>query len=343
MQTASLVAVLLADALLPVLPALHALRLQGLPDRGPPATSAALRRGCMIDNTHVVVLARHGRGHGAGAGDGGLRRALRLRLRGAREGRRQPLGPRRAPLRLHREQLPRRARPSRTSADLNAQALAWCDKVNATRKRHLHASAARALRRRAAPPAARCRSGCPRSTCSTTGSSTSRATSRCTRNRYSVPAALDRPAAWRCARRKDRVDIFDGPRGVASHAALRARRAGPTCCSPSTGHRAGQGQTAGARPEETGPARSRARAAASYVAALEEAAVATRRPSPCGGCSRMRREYPEGAVPRRRRGRRALRPVRPRPARAHGAPAASPATTSSLPADERHRGGDDER
>ena len=133
-------AVLLADALLPVLPALHALRVQGLPRPTRSRYFGGACRRCMIDNTHVVVLERHGQGHGAGAGDGGLRRALRLHLPRAREGRRQPLGARRAALRLHREQLPRRPQLRRLARRQPPGARVVRQGQRHVHRRHLHAS-----------------------------------------------------------------------------------------------------------------------------------------------------------------------------------------------------------
>ena len=62
--------------------------------------------------------------------------------------------------------------------DLNAQARAWCDKVNAACKQPPPRFAARALRRRAVAPRAIAALGPARSTSSTTGSWTWRATSR---------------------------------------------------------------------------------------------------------------------------------------------------------------------
>jgi len=99
--------------------------------------------------------------------------------------------------------------------DLNAQARAWCDKVNATSKRHLHASPRElfAKERVAMKPL-------PifvpevyelhHRTVDTEGYVNVR------RNRYSVPYQLiGRDVEVRES--KDRVDVYDGPRRVASH------------------------------------------------------------------------------------------------------------------------------
>ena len=104
------------------------------------ATSAGACGICMIDNTHVVVASGTGADMVPAPGDGGLRRALRLRVSRAREGRCQPLGARRTPVSLHRTQLPRRPRLHRPAPISINRRSPSCEKVNAASKRHLHAS-----------------------------------------------------------------------------------------------------------------------------------------------------------------------------------------------------------
>ena len=74
--------VLLPDPLLPGLPALHSVRVQGLLHPGAAVRPRRLR--AAIDNTHVVGRG-HRRPHGARAGDGRVRRTLRLRVPRPRE------------------------------------------------------------------------------------------------------------------------------------------------------------------------------------------------------------------------------------------------------------------
>lgn len=100
-------------------------------------------------------------------------------------------------------------------ADLNAQARAWCDKVNATHRRHLHASprelfAAERVRMRRLPEHV------PEVYLLHQRIVDSEGYVNVSRNRYSVP--------WRLIGRqlevresKARIDVFDGPRRVASH------------------------------------------------------------------------------------------------------------------------------
>ena len=101
-------------------------------------------------------------------------------------------------------------------ADLNAQARAWCDKVNATPKRHLHASprelfAVERTRIKPLPIAVPEVYELYHRIVDTEGFVNVR------RNRYSVPYALiGRDVEIRES--KDRVDVFEGPRRVATHA-----------------------------------------------------------------------------------------------------------------------------
>lgn len=99
--------------------------------------------------------------------------------------------------------------------DLNAQARAWCDKVNATAKRHLHASprelfALERTRLRRLPLHVPEVYELHHRTVDTEGYVNVR------RNRYSVPWTLiGRELEVR--ETKDRIEIFEGPRQVASH------------------------------------------------------------------------------------------------------------------------------
>lgn len=101
-------------------------------------------------------------------------------------------------------------------ADLNTQAGAWCDKVNATTKRHLHASprelfAVERTRIKPLPIAVPEVYELHHRIVDTEGYVNVR------RNRYSVPYALiGRDVEVRES--KDRVDVFEGPRRVATHA-----------------------------------------------------------------------------------------------------------------------------
>jgi hypothetical protein len=71
-------------------------------------------------------------------------------------------------------------------ADLNAQARAWCDKVNGRYKRHLRAVPRELFAVRSCVSSL-CPSGSPRCTGSTSGSSTSRGTSASTRTATRSP------------------------------------------------------------------------------------------------------------------------------------------------------------
>lgn len=99
--------------------------------------------------------------------------------------------------------------------DLNAQARAWCDKVNATVKRHLHASprelfAVERTRMKGLPLHVPEVYELHHRVVDTEGYVNVR------RNRYSAPWALiGRDVEVRES--KDRIEIFDGPRRVAEH------------------------------------------------------------------------------------------------------------------------------
>ena len=101
--------------------------------------------------------------------------------------------------------------------DLNRQALDFCDRVNAKHRRHLHGSARELFAAERPISSVPSRPSSPRSTPCITESSTSRATSASHRHRYSVPYALiGRQIEIR--ETKDRIDVYLGPRLVASHA-----------------------------------------------------------------------------------------------------------------------------
>jgi hypothetical protein len=99
--------------------------------------------------------------------------------------------------------------------DFNAQARAWCDKVNATPKRHLHASprelfVAERVAMKPLPVFVPEVYELHHRTVDTEGYVNVR------RNRYSVPYALiGRDVEVRES--KERIDVFEGPRRVASH------------------------------------------------------------------------------------------------------------------------------
>ena len=209
-------AVLLADALLPALPALHPLRVQGLPDR----RAAVLRR--RVRAVHDRQHARRGAARAPGKDMvpvpemAAFARALRLRLRGAREGRRQPLGARRAALRLHREQLPRRPRIRRLGRRSTARRAPGATRSTPRHKRHLHASPARALRRRAAAPRAAAALGA-RGLRAPPAHRRLRGLRQRPRQSLLGARGGSSAAASRCARPRTGSSVFDGPRCVAVH------------------------------------------------------------------------------------------------------------------------------
>src|SRR5262249_51706049 len=100
-------------------------------------------------------------------------------------------------------------------ADLDAQAATWCDKVNAAHKRHLHASprelfAAERVRMIRLPAFVPEVYSLHQRIVDTEGYVNLH------RNRYSAPwQLLGRNVEVRES--KDRIDIFEGPRRVASH------------------------------------------------------------------------------------------------------------------------------
>jgi transposase len=169
---------------------------------------------CMIDNTHLVVLSGSGRqmvpvpemvAFGERFGFEFIAHEIGHANRSARVER--PFD--------YIENNFLAGRSFASFEDLNAQARAWCDKVNATPKRHLHASprelfAAERVAMKALPVLVPEVYELHHRTVDTEGYVNVR------RNRYSVPYALiGRDVEIRES--KDRIDVFDGPRRVASH------------------------------------------------------------------------------------------------------------------------------
>jgi hypothetical protein len=131
---------------------------------------------CMIDNTHVVVL------HGTGRDMVPVPEMAAFADRYGFTFAAHEKGDANRSARVERpfdfiEHNFLAGRDFRDLDDLDTQALAWCDKVNATHRRHLHASP-RELFAVSSLISCRCRSGSPTSTSSTTASWTWRATSR---------------------------------------------------------------------------------------------------------------------------------------------------------------------
>jgi transposase len=169
---------------------------------------------CMIDNTHLVVLSGSGRhmvptpemeAFGARFGFEFVAHAIGHANRSARVER--PF-----------DYIDNNFLAGRRFAsfdDLNAQARAWCDKVNATAKRHLHASprelfAVERTRMKPLPLHVPEVYELHHRVVDTEGYVSVR------RNRYSAPWTLiGRDVEVRES--KDRIEIFDGPRRVADH------------------------------------------------------------------------------------------------------------------------------
>ena len=102
------------------------------------ATSAARR--ARHDRQHARGgVARHRARDGSGARDGGVRRALRLPLRGARDRRCQPFGARGTAVLASSRTTFWPAARSPDWEDLNHRRAQWCDHVNATYKKHIRA------------------------------------------------------------------------------------------------------------------------------------------------------------------------------------------------------------
>jgi hypothetical protein len=169
---------------------------------------------CMIDNTHLVVLAGSGRQ---------MVPAVEMAAFGERFGFEfvaHAIGDANRSARVERpfDYIENNFLAGRRFADfedLNAQARAWCDRVNATAKRHLHASprelfAVERTRMRPLPLHVPEVYELHHRTVDTEGYVNVR------RNRYSVPWTLiGRDVEVR--ETKDRIEIFDGPRRVADH------------------------------------------------------------------------------------------------------------------------------
>jgi hypothetical protein len=170
---------------------------------------------CMIDNTHLVVLSGSGRD---------MVPVPEMVAFGERFGFRfvaHAIGNANRSARVERpfDYIDNNFLAGRRFAsfeDFNAQARAWCDKVNATPKRHLHASprelfAAERTRMRPLPIAVPEVYELHHRIVDTEGYVNVR------RNRYSVPYTLiGRDVEIRES--KDRIDVYEGPRRVATHA-----------------------------------------------------------------------------------------------------------------------------
>jgi hypothetical protein len=169
---------------------------------------------CMIDNTHVVVLSGSG---------GGMVPVPEMAAFGERFGFHfvaHEIGDANRSAHVERsfdhiENNFFAGRRFDSFDDLNAQAREWCDKVNATPKRHLHASprelfAVERTRMKPLPPYVPEVYELHHRVVDTEGYVNVR------RNRYSAPWTLiGRDVEVRES--KDRIEIFDGPRRVAEH------------------------------------------------------------------------------------------------------------------------------
>jgi hypothetical protein len=169
---------------------------------------------CMIDNTHVVVLSGTGRQMVPVPEMAAFAERFRFTFRAHEVGDAN----RSAHVERafdHVENNFLAGRRFADWADLNAQARGWCDKVNASHRRHLHASprelyAAERVRLRRLPEHVPEVYLLHQRIVDTEGFV------NVSRNRYTVP--------WRLISRqvevresKDRIDVFEGPRRVASH------------------------------------------------------------------------------------------------------------------------------
>jgi hypothetical protein len=169
---------------------------------------------CMIDNTHVVVLSGTGRDMVPVPEMAAFAERFRFTFRA------HEIGDANRSARVERpfDYIDNNFLAGRRFtdwADLNAQARAWCDRVNAAHKRHLHASprelfAAERVRMRRLPEHV------PEVYLLHQRIVDSEGYVNVSRNRYSAP--------WRLIGRrvevhesKERIDVFDGPRRVATH------------------------------------------------------------------------------------------------------------------------------
>jgi hypothetical protein len=169
---------------------------------------------CMIDNTHVVVL------HGTGRDMVPVPEMAAFGERFGFEFRAHAVGDANRSARVERpfDYIENNFLAGRRFADwdsLNAEAKAWCDRVNATPKRHLHASprelfAAERARMRRLPIFVPAVYALHQRIVDTEGYVNVR------RNRYSVPWQLiGRQMEVRETR--DAIEIYNGPRQVAVH------------------------------------------------------------------------------------------------------------------------------
>ena len=164
---------------------------------------------CMIDNTHVVVAARHRRARWS--------RCRRWRpspsasvLSSARTRRATPIARHASSaLSAHRAELPRR-RGIRRLDELNRQARATCEAWNAKFSQQAARQPPRALCRRSARTCGRCRCCVPRSISSITRIVDAEGYVHVDRIRYSVPYRLI-GRALEVRETMDRVDLYDGP------------------------------------------------------------------------------------------------------------------------------------
>ena len=277
-------------------------------------------RRCMIDNTHVVVLRGTGRDMVPGAGDGGLRRTLRLRLRRARKGRRQPLGPRRAPVRLHRAQFPRRPRLRRPRPTSIPRRAPGATRSTPRIKRHLHATPARALRRRATARCGRCPLWVPEVYAAPPPHRRRRGLRHVDGSPLLGAVAAHRAPASRCARRRTAIEVFDGPRASPrTRSRARGRRQRASRC-PSIVRRAARAapRVARRRPRRRELAAAPARRSPTTSPRSSSAPPAAARSRCAGSCAMLARVSARRRCSTRDRARRALRPLRPRSPRAHG-------------------------
>lgn len=169
---------------------------------------------CMIDNTHVVVLSGTGRDMVPVPEMAAFAERFGFTFRA------HEVGDANRSARVERpfDYIDNNFLAGRRFADwtdLNSQARTWCDRVNSTHKRHLHASprelfAAERVRMRRLPEHV------PEVYLLHQRIVDSEGYVNVSRNRYSVP--------WRLISRrvevresKERIDVFDGPRRVASH------------------------------------------------------------------------------------------------------------------------------
>ncbi|MGA7121530.1 MAG: hypothetical protein WBY94_15605 [Polyangiaceae bacterium] len=169
---------------------------------------------CMIDNTHVVVLS------GSGRQMVPVPEMMAFGERFGFEFIAHEIGDANRSARVERpfdyiENNFLAGRRFESFEDFNAQARAWCDKVNANPKRHLHASprelfVAERVAMKPLPVFVPEVYELHHRTVDTEGYVNVR------RNRYSVPYALiGRDVEVRES--KERIDVFEGPRRVASH------------------------------------------------------------------------------------------------------------------------------